>query len=106
MDINKLRVRVGRDAHGPATEALSREGLDRLVDDAIHSLTVLNCGITPDSIREYVEVNVRINVYVGRYFEPSASDLEDALEQSRLEARCAEHFGAEADAEDAPAFRC
>lgn len=105
MDINKLRVRVQRDAHGPATEALSREGLDRLVDDAIHTLTVLDSEITPDAIREYVEVNVRINVFTGRYFAPSASDMEEALEQSRLEERCTPCVGADEPDAHAPAFR-
>lgn len=105
MDINRLKVRVQRDAHGPATDALSREGLDRLVDDAIHTLTVLDSEITPGAIREYVEVNVRINVFTGRYFAPSASDMADALEQSRLDDRCAAHVGADEAGADAPTFR-
>ncbi|WP_294642940.1 hypothetical protein [uncultured Aureimonas sp.] len=105
MDINKLRVRVKRDEHGPATEALSREGLDRLVDDAIYTLTTLNSEVTPDSIREYVEVNVRINVFIGRYFAPSTSEMEDVLDRARLEGFCAHHDGAEELDAQTPNFR-
>ncbi|WAJ29414.1 hypothetical protein [Antarcticirhabdus aurantiaca] len=99
-----LRHRVKSGSLGPATEALSREELDRLVDDVVSDLTVLKLKVTPDNIRDYVENNVRINVDIGRYLAPSASDLEDALGQSRLEAKCAEHVGADADEEDAPKF--
>lgn len=105
MDISKLSVRVRRNAHGPATAALSRAGLDKLVDDAFLALTVLNSEITPESVREYVEVNVRINVFTGRYFAPLASDMESVLEQSRLEDRCAAHADdSEPDAEVVPSF--
>lgn len=105
MSIDRLgfRHRVKSGSLGPATEALSREGLDRLVDDVVSDLAVLKLEVTPDNIRDYVENNVRINVDIGRYLAPSPSDLEDALDQSRLEAKCAEHAGP--DVEETPAFR-
>lgn len=72
----------------------------------VSDLSVLKLEVTPDNIRDYVENNVRINVDIGRYLAPSASDMADALEQSALEERYAAHAGSkEFNMEDPPVFR-